>query len=114
CGTTSYDEISYAQSLGMEVVVIDHHLPRPQDKPLPCPLVNPSQPGEDFPHKSVCAAGLSYLFVRDLQENLLQSGHGAQPARDIEGAALVAAAIGTITDVMRLDNPVNRYIVKKG
>lgn len=114
CGTTSASEVAYAKSCGMEVVIIDHHQPRPQD-PLPdCPLINPSRLDEKFPHKSICAAGLAYLFGRDLHTRLKQIEHYDVAAREDKNPQLVAAAIGTVADVMRLDHPVNRYLVKAG
>ena len=114
CGTTSVAEVDYAKSLGMQVVIIDHHRPRPQD-PLPdCPLVNPSRLDDGYLHKSVCAAGLSYVFARDLNIRLRQDARYDLAHKALQGPLLVAAAIGTITDVMRLDNPMNRYLVQAG
>ena len=114
CGTTSIKEVAHAKALGMDVVILDHHQPRAQD-PLPdCPLVNPSRPDDAYPHKGLCAAGLSYIFARDLNIRLKQEARYDTAAKTLKGPLLVAAAIGTITDVMPLDNPVNRYLVQAG
>ena len=114
CGTTSATEVAYAKSLGMEVVIIDHHRPRPQDALPDCPLVNPSRLDDPYPHKSLCAAGLSYIFARDLNIRLRQTERYDIAHKQLKGPLLVAAAIGTITDVMQLDNPINRYLVQAG
>ena len=52
CGISNAPEIAFARSLGMAVVVTDHHQVRDQLQ-LDCPAINPHQPGCSFPFKDL-------------------------------------------------------------
>ncbi|EKD46246.1 MAG: hypothetical protein ACD_68C00072G0002 [uncultured bacterium] len=63
CASNNKDEIDFARELGLEVIVIDHHqLHVKYDQSYF--IVNPKQPGDRYPFKELCGAGLVYKFVQ--------------------------------------------------
>jgi single-stranded-DNA-specific exonuclease len=88
CGVTAVDEVAHARSLGLEVVVTDHHRPGPE---LPaCPVVGPYR--GDYPFGQLCGTGV----VWKLGQALL----GAQSEALARHLDLVAVA--TVADVVPL------------
>jgi len=65
CGIKSADLIAYAQSLGIDVIVCDHHLP---DKFIPpaVAILNPKQPDCTYPYKELSGCGIGYKLVTAL------------------------------------------------
>ncbi|MFL5928028.1 MAG: single-stranded-DNA-specific exonuclease RecJ [Gaiellaceae bacterium] len=88
CGITAVAEVEHARSLGLEVVVTDHH--RPSDSFPDCPVVAPLK--GNYPFKGLCGTGV----VWKLAEALLGAGH---PFLDRH---LDVVALATIADVVPL------------
>ncbi len=105
CGTTSTDEIALAQSLGMDVIVTDHHLP---GKTLPPALavLNPCRPDSGYPFSGLCSGGLAYKVA-----SAYRAKYG--PAEPDPESQLDLVALATIADVAPLQEE-NRTIVRKG
>lgn len=102
-GIASIREIEYAKSLGMKVIVTDHHLPQEE---LPCPdaLINPHRPDDISEFKDICGVEVAF--------KLLCAMEGKNPEELIyDYGALVA--LGTVADVMPLRFE-NRAIVREG
>ena len=96
CGVTSVELVALAKSLGLDVVVTDHHEPA---ETLPdCPVVNPLLDGYPFPY--LCGAGVAWKLVWAL------SGEMPMDCVDI-------AALATVADVVSLTGE-NRAIVRMG
>ena len=64
CGISAYEEIEYAKSLGIEVIVTDHH-DIPQITPK-CLIINPKMLGQKYPFKDLCGAGVALKVVQAL------------------------------------------------
>lgn len=98
-GVRAFEAIRKANSLGIEVIVTDHHLP---DDVLPEALINinPHIGNSNLKTENICGAMTAYLLINQLLGNA-----------DIN-ELLVLASIGTICDVMPLINE-NRMAVKK-
>ncbi len=101
-GITAVEEIAYANSLGMDVVVTDHHRPKEQ-LPEAFAVVDPYRPDDTTSFKGLAGVGVAFKLVCALEE-------------DIESmldyyAELVT--IGTVADVMPMSGE-NRIIVKRG
>lgn len=61
-GITAVEDVEYAKTLGLEVIVTDHHLPK---KVLPdCLILNPKQPGDDYPDNMLCGSGVFFKLVQ--------------------------------------------------
>ena len=102
-GISAVEEIDYANELGLDVVVTDHHLPH-QRLPKACALVDPHQPGDDSPFRELSGAGLAFMLVTALSQ-----GTELDAMEKYSGLA----AIGTIADVVPLFGE-NRSIVRLG
>lgn len=106
CGITSVEEVVHAKSLGLEMAICDHHVPRGGfDGPLPdCTIVHPALGG--YPFGSLCAAAVSYKLAQAIFEQA-----GLDPA--IADQELDLVALATVCDVMPLEDE-NRALVKRG
>ncbi|HEY4094261.1 MAG TPA: single-stranded-DNA-specific exonuclease RecJ, partial [Baekduia sp.] len=104
CGITSVDEVALATSLGLDVVVTDHHSPR-ADGTLPAaPIVHPTVCG--YPCPDLCAGGVAHKVAGALLE---AAGHSAAIAL----ADLDLVALATVADCVPLQGE-NRRLVRQG
>jgi single-stranded-DNA-specific exonuclease len=112
CGISSVEEISYANSLGMSVIVTDHHEP-PIKLPDAAALINPLLAECAFPYKTLSGVGLAFYLIAGLRKGLRESGFfkgGGEPSL-VEYLDLVA--VGTIADIVPLTG-INRILVRAG
>ncbi|WP_394065463.1 single-stranded-DNA-specific exonuclease RecJ [Alcaligenes sp. WGS1538] len=111
-GIASIDGVEAARQAGMQVLVTDHHLPG-DELPDALAIVNPNQPGCDFPSKNLAGVGVIFYLMLALRAELRQ--RGVYPANG--GPRLDAlcdlVALGTVADVVSLDAN-NRLIVTQG
>jgi len=107
-GISSNEAIDYAATLGIDVVVTDHHL-QEGELPKAVAVVNPNRSGSDYPYKSICGAAVAYKVIHALAEKILPEEDYKQFL--INNLDLVA--IGTIADVMPLRDE-NYALVKFG
>jgi len=105
CGTTSIDEIALAQSLGMDVIVTDHHVPETILPPA-LAILNPCKPDSGYPFTGLCSGGLAYKVASSYRAK-----YG--PGESDPDAALDLVALATIADVAPLQDE-NRTMVRKG
>jgi single-stranded-DNA-specific exonuclease len=111
CGSTSYDAIEKANDLGMQVIVIDHHL---CNENLPdAVVVNPSRLDDTSGLNYLAAVGVSFLFVIALTRKLVQLN--LIKSTEIPDLLLLLdlVALGTVCDVAALIG-LNRIFVKQG
>ena len=103
CGSSSTEEVEVASSLGVDVIVTDHHT-LSDNPPTTIALVNPSRGDSNYPYGGLTGAGLSFKLVEALWSAL------GRPRPD---HFLELAAMGTVADLGPLTGE-NRYLVKKG
>jgi len=111
-GIASVEGVARACEQGIRVLVTDHHLPG-DTLPEAEVIVNPNQPGCDFPSKSIAGVGVMFYVLLALRSELRQRGvfdAATQPRLD---ALLDLVALGTVADVVRLDAN-NRLLVAQG
>ncbi|MBR6761521.1 MAG: single-stranded-DNA-specific exonuclease RecJ [Oscillospiraceae bacterium] len=102
-GISAVEEAKLIRSLGMELVITDHH--RPGDVlPDAVAVVDPHRSDCPSPYKSLCGAGVVLKLIAALE------GGDCEPALEQFGDL---AALATIADVVQLDGE-NRYLVKRG
>ena len=103
CGTTDVAEIAYGKTMGIDIIVTDHHLPT-SDVGIPFALINPQMLSSSYPFPNLSGVGLAFKLIQGLYQYL-----------DIEWDVnlLQLAAIGTIADLVPLLGE-NRYIVAEG
>ena len=113
-GIAAAGEIAYGKRLGMTIVVTDHHeVPFEEDEdgknyllPLADAVIDPKQPGCEYPFKGLCGAAIAYKLVEALWE---ATGGDAE---DLD-YLIENVAIATVGDVMELEDE-NRIFVKEG
>ena len=69
CGIKSVELIGYAKQLGVDFIVCDHHLPD-RDLPPAIAILNPKQPGCEYPYKELCGCGVGYKLITALSNRL--------------------------------------------
>ena len=111
-GIASVDGVAAAQTLGLQVLVTDHHLPAEQ-LPAAEVIVNPNQPGCDFPSKSLAGVGVMFYVLLALRAELRQRGAFDATTQPKLDTLLPLVALGTVADVVRLDAN-NRRLVAQG
>lgn len=106
-GITANDEINYARTLGVDVVVTDHHECR-EEIPECCAVVNPQRPDCNYPFKGLAGVGVAFKLVCALEGSFQNRDFTAFADKYID-----LTALGTISDVMPLIDE-NRAIVARG
>ena len=117
-GIAAYDQINYAVSKGIDVVITDHHevpfeMLNGEKKyilPKAMAIVDPHQEDCLYPYKSICGAVVAYKVVELLFQLLLKDSQIKEKKLD---QYMELAALGTVCDVMPILDE-NRTIVKKG
>lgn len=112
CGTVSFKPLEDAAAVGLDIIVIDHHL-GVLEKPQSIAVINPNLLDEKFPHKNLCAAGVTFLFVVAINKKLREENFYAQKKEPNLLNLLDLVALGTVCDVMSLTG-LNRAFVAAG
>ncbi len=113
-GIACIEGVNHAKSLGLQVIVTDHHLPG-DVLPAADAIVNPNQPECDFPSKNVAGVGVAFYIMLALKAELQRRGYfdnkGIAPPN--LASLLDIVAVGTVADVVTLDRN-NRILVHQG
>ena len=114
CGTAAGGLLDgFHQATGIDVVVIDHHPAHGAQTPAAGVLLNPwaasaAAPGE---HGTLCTAALAWFVARSI---LRQAGLSKVETKAIRQRITLYAALGTSCDLMPLDMPFNRALIRHG
>ncbi len=113
-GMSSVAGVRAARAAGMAVLVTDHHLPGAELPPANA-IVNPNQPGDEFPSKHLAGVGVAFYVMLALRAQLRAHGwFRAQRLPEPNLAQLLdLVALGTVADVVPLDHN-NRILVAQG
>ena len=104
CGIKAVNEVKYANSKGIDVIVCDHHLPD-VDLPKAHSILNPKQLDCRYPFKDLCGCGIAYKLI---------TAHNIKSANKLNIRNLLDfVALATISDMMPLIDE-NRVIVFHG
>jgi single-stranded-DNA-specific exonuclease len=104
CGTTAIETVERARAAGRAVIVTDHHLARvvaPANA-----LINPQQPGCDYPDKDLCGTGVAFKLAQAVARELGLSEHLPMHFLDL-------VALATVADVVPLRGE-NRILTRHG
>ncbi|MGQ5523165.1 single-stranded-DNA-specific exonuclease RecJ [Chitinimonas sp. PSY-7] len=110
-GIASVAGVARARALGIEVLVTDHHLPG--DSLPDALIVNPNQPGCSFASKSLAGVGVMFYVLLALRAEMRARQAFANKPEPNLADLLDLVALGTVADVVRLDNN-NRILVEQG
>ncbi len=115
CGITAVEEVQGALSLGIEVVVTDHHAPRADAVLPPAPIVHPALCG--YPCADLCATAVAHKLAESVVEAAaergLVRGQELERARGGVRGDLDLVALATIADMVPLLGE-NRSLVRRG
>ncbi len=111
-GIASVEGVASAQSLGIDVLITDHHLPAAA-LPAARAIVNPNQPGCPFASKCLAGVGVMFYVLLALRARLRARGaFGARCGPRLDDL-LDLVALGTVADLVPLDIN-NRILVAQG
>lgn len=109
-GIRNKEEAAYAKSLGLDIIITDHHVP-PEKNDLPdCLIINPLVEGEKYPFKKLAGVGVAFQLARAL---ISRSTLSNEIKQKLEENILDLVALGTVADCVSLTGE-NRILVKKG
>ncbi len=111
-GISSADAVRHAATLGIDVVITDHHLPA-DDTPPAVAIVNPNQRGCGFPSKSLAGVGVIFYVLLALRARLRDEGAFTAQTQPRLNELVDLVALGTVADVVKLDKN-NRILVSQG
>lgn len=112
-GITATEDVKYAKSIGVDIVITDHHQCR-SDIPLAEAVVNPKRPDCEYPFKELSGVGVAFKLICALE--LFSKNNGSYDKSVINDMCkryIDLVTIGTIADVMPLVGE-NRIIVSSG
>lgn len=104
CGITAIEETAYANKLGIDVIICDHHQPK-DTIPDALAVLDPLKPSCNYPFKYLSGAGVAFKLAQGLAERI---GKRDMPNKYLDLAALAGAA-----DIVSLTDE-NRIIVSEG
>jgi len=104
CGITAIEETDYANKLGMDVIICDHHQPK-EELPNAFAVLDPLKPGCNYPFKYLSGAGVAFKLAQGLCERI---GKRGLPLKYLDLVALAGAA-----DIVPLIDE-NRILVNEG
>ncbi len=111
CGMNDREEVFYASRLGMDVVITDHHEPKPNQFPEKAvAVVNPRQKDCSYPDKDLAGAGVVFKLISALAE---KSFDDVESIMNFLPKFLELSAIGSIADCVDLTRE-NRTLAKFG
>lgn len=112
CGINSVSEVEYAKSIGLRMVITDHH--RVAGKlPDAAAIVHPGLPENPYAFPGLCGAGVAFKLAWALCQRRAGSEKLPEAMRNFLFSVVALAAIGTVCDVVPLLDE-NRIIVHHG
>ena len=108
CGIRSQDEALHAHSIGLDMIISDHHQPADGNLPYALAVINPKQVNDRYPDKDLAGVGVAYKITEALFASM-ESRNSDLQLEDL----LDLVALGTVADLAPLVGE-NRSLVRKG
>jgi single-stranded-DNA-specific exonuclease len=105
CGIRSPDEALHARTIGLDLIISDHHHPDGSNLPSALAVINPKQHGDPYPDKDLAGVGIAYKIAEALF-SLYPSNSRTEDLLDL-------VALGTVADLAPLVGE-NRSLVRRG
>jgi single-stranded-DNA-specific exonuclease len=113
CGTTAHQPLAEAADMGLEIIVVDHHVAEPL-LPRAAALINPNRLDEGSPHGGLAAVGVAFLLIVAVNRALRRAGWYADARAEPDLLSwLDLVALGTVCDVVPIRG-LNRALVAQG
>ncbi len=110
CGIRSPAEAAHAQTIGLDLIISDHHHPDDDNLPPALAVINPKRHGDIYPDKDLAGVGIAYKIAEAL---LSDDGQSSVGNGQLLKSLLDLVALGTVADLAPLVGE-NRVLVKKG
>ena len=108
CGIRSPDEALHARTIGLDLIISDHHHPDGLNLPPALAVINPKQHGDPYPDKELAGVGIAYKIAEALVSKI------ENPTPNLQLTDLLdLVALGTVADLAPLVGE-NRSLVRKG
>jgi single-stranded-DNA-specific exonuclease len=108
-GIRAVEAATAAHMCGIDLVITDHHLPE-ESLPPAFAVINPNQPGCEYPNKNLCGAGVTFKLIQAL---MYRADWPSEKIVRFSDSFLILVALATVADVVPLTGE-NRAIVKRG
>jgi single-stranded-DNA-specific exonuclease len=105
CGVTAVEEVAYANEIGIDVIVSDHH-EATKEIPPALAVINPKLKTSNYPFKELAGVGVAFKLLQGLYERLGYDVSKLDKFLDL-------VAVGTAADIVPLRDE-NRILVKHG
>jgi single-stranded-DNA-specific exonuclease len=105
CGITAIEEVELADARGMDVIITDHHQPRPDAWPPAYAMITPKMPGSEYPFHGLAGVGLAFKLAHALM--------GGGELNSFLQSQLDLVVLGTVVDIASLRGE-NRVLTKLG
>ncbi|HEX2995811.1 MAG TPA: single-stranded-DNA-specific exonuclease RecJ [Anaerolineales bacterium] len=111
CGIRSPDEAAHARTIGLDLIISDHHHPDGENLPPALAVINPKQHGDIYPDKDLAGVGIAYKIAEALiqERGKTKDGSSLFPLSSL----LDLVALGTVADLAPLVGE-NRVLVRRG
>lgn len=111
-GTTAVDSAEHANSIGLDLIITDHHRPH-GDLPAALAVINPFHPNSEYPDLSLSGVGMAFNLAASVRQVLREKGWFATRPMPNLKQTLDLVALGTVADIVALQG-VNRVFVSHG
>jgi single-stranded-DNA-specific exonuclease len=108
-GIRAFAAAETAHRFGVDLIVTDHHLPGQEGVPTALAVLNPNQPGCEYPCKALCGAGVGFKLAQALMERRLTTPDQSR----LLTSFMKVVAIATVADAVPLTGE-NRVFAKLG
>ncbi len=112
CGISNQKEIEQALSMGVRVVVTDHHQVSDDFEPI-CPVINPNRQDSSFPFRALAGVGVAFFLVAGIRARMREIGWFEKCLEPDLKNYLDLVALGTVADMVPLIDH-NRIMVLSG
>ncbi len=113
CGISSAPEVARAMSMGMDVIVTDHHQP-PGTLPAALAVIDPHRPDSDYPFRNLAGVGVAFKLIQALYQDLTATNNSKFKIQELKPEEFLdLVALGTIADSVPLLGE-NRILVTFG
>jgi single-stranded-DNA-specific exonuclease len=97
-GITDIEQVAHANSLGIDVIITDHHLPAQVGLPNAYAILNSKQEGDNYPDKMLCGSGVAFKLV----QALIKKGNFKEIQAGWEKWLLDMVGLATLSDMVPL------------
>jgi len=116
CGIRSPNEALHSQTIGLDLIISDHHHPDGLNLPPALAVINPKQHGDLYPDKDLAGVGIAYKIIEALTSNVESAALSLSKGQTSNfqlSDLLDLVALGTVADLAPLVGE-NRVLVRKG